>query len=71
MFSRVRPGLDPHPVTPEVAGCSPVGPAKLSSQDLAFTTKLVSVGGALGVDVLDHLIVTSSSFASLKQRNLM
>lgn len=49
----------------------PSGDTSPSPQDLAVTTKLVSIGAALGVDVLDHLIVTSSSFVSLKRRNLM
>ena len=49
----------------------PSGDPSPSPQDLAFTTKLVSIGEALGVDVMDHLIVTSGAFASLKQRGLM
>ena len=49
----------------------PSGDPSPSPHDLAFTTKLASIGGVLGVEVLDHLIVTSSSFVSLKQRNLM
>jgi DNA repair protein RadC len=38
---------------------------------LAFTTKLLGIGEALGVEVLDHLIVTASSFLSFKQRELL
>lgn len=49
----------------------PSGDPSPSPQDLAFTTKLASIGEALGIDILDHLIVTSSSFTSLKQRNLI
>ena len=49
----------------------PSGDPSPSPQDLEFTTKLVSIGAALGVDVWDHLIVTSGTFMSLKQRNLM
>lgn len=36
-----------------------------------MTAKLVSIGQPLGVEVLDHLIVTSSNFVSLKQQQLM
>jgi DNA repair protein RadC len=36
-----------------------------------FTAKLVTIGQALWVDVLDHLIVTSRTFVSVKQRSLM
>lgn len=49
----------------------PSGDPSPSPQDLAFTTKLVGIGEALGVDVLDHLIVTTSSFLSFKQRALL
>ncbi len=49
----------------------PSGDPSPSAQDLAFTTKLVDVGHPLGVEVLDHLVVTSNSFLSFKQRALM
>jgi DNA repair protein RadC len=49
----------------------PSGDPSPSPQDLAFTTKLAGVGEALGVGVLDHLIVTTSSFLSFKQRALL
>ncbi|HYC88521.1 MAG TPA: DNA repair protein RadC [Thermoanaerobaculia bacterium] len=49
----------------------PSGDPSPSPQDLAFTAKLVSIGQPLGVEVLDHLIVTSSAFVSFKQRQLL
>lgn len=49
----------------------PSGDPSPSPQDLSFTTKLLGIGEALGVDVLDHLIVTTSSFLSFKQRELL
>ena len=49
----------------------PSGDPSPSPQDLAFTTKLVEIGEALDVDVLDHLVVTTSSFLSFKQRALL
>jgi DNA repair protein RadC len=49
----------------------PSGDPSPSPQDLAFTTKLLGIGQALGVEVLDHLIVTPIHFVSLKQRELM
>ena len=49
----------------------PSGDPSPSPQDLTFTKKLVGIGEPLGVEVLDHLIVTSSVFVSLKQRDLM
>lgn len=49
----------------------PSGDPSPSPQDIAFTRKLVGVGEALGVEVLDHLIVASSGFVSFKERGLM
>lgn len=49
----------------------PSGDPSPSPQDLSFTTKLLGIGEALGVEVLDHIIVTANSFLSLKQRELL
>jgi DNA repair protein RadC len=49
----------------------PSGDPSPSQQDLAFTRRLVEVGEALEVPVLDHLIVASSGFVSLKERHYM
>jgi DNA repair protein RadC len=49
----------------------PSGDPSPSPQDLAFTTKLLGIGEALGVEVLDHLIVTTNSFLSFRQRELL
>jgi DNA repair protein RadC len=49
----------------------PSGDPSPSPQDLAFTTRLVGIGEALGVGILDHLIVTANSFLSFKQRELL
>ena len=49
----------------------PSGDPSPSPQDQAFTTKLIGIGEALGVEILDHLIVTTSSFLSFKQRALL
>jgi DNA repair protein RadC len=49
----------------------PSGDPSPSPQDLAFTRRLVEIGQALEVPVVDHLIVASSGFVSLKERQLM
>lgn len=66
-----RHALNDHAAAVIVFHNHPSGDPSPSSQDLAFTTKLATIGQSLGVDVLDHLIVTSSTFVSLKQRDLM
>ncbi|HVE71021.1 MAG TPA: DNA repair protein RadC [Thermoanaerobaculia bacterium] len=49
----------------------PSGDPSPSPQDLSSTAKLAGIGDALGVEVLDHLIVTTSSYLSFKQRALL
>jgi DNA repair protein RadC len=49
----------------------PSGDPSPSQQDLAFTRRLVEIGQALDVPVVDHLIVASSGFVSLKERHYM
>ena len=49
----------------------PSGDASPSPQDVAFTADIAAIGDRLGVDVLDHLIVTTSAFLSLKQRGFL
>jgi DNA repair protein RadC len=49
----------------------PSGDPSPSPQDLAFTTKLVGIGEALGVEILDHVIVTTNSFLSFKERGFL
>jgi DNA repair protein RadC len=49
----------------------PSGDPSPSPQDLAFTERLVGIGQALGVEILDHLIVTPNAFLSFKQRDFI
>ena len=49
----------------------PSGDPSPSPQDVAFTAKLVAIGESLGVEVLDHLIVTTSNFLSFRQREFL
>jgi DNA repair protein RadC len=49
----------------------PSGDPSPSPDDLTFTATLADLGNALGVEVLDHLIIASSGFVSFRQRGLL
>ena len=49
----------------------PAGNLIPSKEDIGITKNLVAAGKIVGIDVLDHIIVSSSGFCSLKERNLI
>lgn len=49
----------------------PSGDPEPSAQDLAVTRQLVEAGRAVGIPVLDHVIVGDGRFVSLAERGLM
>ena len=49
----------------------PSGCLDPSDEDLALNKRLINGGKLIGIDVLDHVIVTKDTFTSCKQRNLM
>lgn len=49
----------------------PSGDPSPSAEDLAFTRTLVTAGNVMGIAILDHLIIGSNRFVSLKQRGAM
>jgi DNA repair protein RadC len=49
----------------------PSGDPEPSEDDLEITKRLVESGKILGIEVIDHIIVTKSGFLSLKERNLI
>jgi len=66
-----RHALHDHAASVIVFHNHPSGDPSPSPQDLAFTRRLVEAGQALDVPVLDHVIVASSGFVSLKERHYM
>ena len=54
-----------------VAHNHPSGSLEPSDEDLAVTKRLKDAGKLLGIEVLDHVIVTADSHTSLKERNLI
>jgi DNA repair protein RadC len=49
----------------------PSGSLEPSLEDVAVTKRLVEVGKLIGIEVLDHVIVTSHSHKSLKEAGLI
>jgi DNA repair protein RadC len=50
-----------------VAHNHPSGELSPSAQDIAVTERLVRAGHVLGIEVLDHVIVTADGFVSIKE----
>ncbi len=54
-----------------IAHNHPSGDLVPSDEDLKITQRIVSVGDLIGIQVIDHIIVSYSGFISLRQKNLM
>jgi DNA repair protein RadC len=49
----------------------PSGSLDPSPQDIAVTTQLREAGLLLGIQLIDHIIVTKSGYLSMKERGLL
>ncbi|TET54050.1 MAG: JAB domain-containing protein [Actinobacteria bacterium] len=54
-----------------IAHNHPSGNLKPSTKDLKITKRLVEAGKILGIEVIDHIIVSKESFLSLKEQALL
>jgi DNA repair protein RadC len=54
-----------------VAHNHPSGDTEPSEEDLAITKRLQEASKILGIELLDHVIVSNSGFISLKERGLL
>jgi len=45
----------------------PSGDPTPSADDIALTTRMVSAGGIMGIDVLDHVILADQRYFSLAE----
>lgn len=54
-----------------VAHNHPSGSLTPSPEDVAVTRRLVEAGRIVGVDVIDHLIITQEGYISLRDRGLL
>jgi DNA repair protein RadC len=67
----LRIALDEHAVSVIVFHNHPSGDPAPSAEDLLYTRQLVEAGKVLGIEVVDHLILGSNRFVSLKQRGVI
>jgi len=49
----------------------PSGDPEPSEDDLEITKRLVESGKILGIEVVDHIIITKTGFISFKEKNLI
>lgn len=49
----------------------PSGDPSPSEEDLKLTRQLIEAGKILGIDIIDHVIVSEKGFSSMKERALM
>ncbi len=49
----------------------PSGDPNPSEHDIEITKRLVDAGNILGIDIVDHIIVTKNAFLSFKQKKLI
>jgi DNA repair protein RadC len=66
-----RPAISLAAAAVVVAHNHPSGDVTPSQEDLNLTARLVEAGRVLGIEILDHLIVTESRFLSLRSESYM
>lgn len=54
-----------------IAHNHPSGEANPSEDDINLTKRLVKAGEILGIELLDHIVVSSNSFTSLREKSLI
>lgn len=60
-----KPAFDYSAAAVIVAHNHPSGSARASQADIAVTRQLIAAGKVLGIDLLDHVIVTKNKFSSI------
>ncbi len=61
-----RPAIEYSAAAVVLAHNHPSGIAAASEQDIEITEQLIEAGKVLGINVLDHVIITKDSFVSIK-----
>lgn len=67
----LRHALDENAASVIIFHNHPSGDPAPSAEDMLFTRKMVEAGKLLGVEVLDHLILGTNRYVSLKQRGAL
>jgi DNA repair protein RadC len=65
-----RAGIRQNAASIIVAHNHPSGDPSPSPEDVMITRQMVEAGELLGIEVLDHIIIGSNSFVSLKERQI-
>jgi DNA repair protein RadC len=66
-----EPAIALHAASVIVAHNHPSGDTNSSSDDVAVTNRLVEAGKILGIEVIDHIIATTTGFMSFKDKGLL
>jgi DNA repair protein RadC len=61
-----RPAIECNAVAVVLAHNHPSGEPSPSDEDILVTKQLIDAGKMLGINILDHVIITKDSFASIK-----
>jgi len=66
-----EPALFFHAASIIIAHNHPSGELKPSSEDREVTKRLIEAGKIIGIDVIDHIILTKKGYFSFQQKNLL
>jgi DNA repair protein RadC len=54
-----------------IAHNHPSGDPSPSTEDISITTRLKEVGKIIGIDVIDHIVIGSNKYVSLKEKGIL
>jgi len=66
-----EPAVVGHAASVIIAHNHPSGDLEPSGEDTAVTKRLAAAGSILGIEIIDHIIVTAPGFSSMKAKNLI
>ena len=66
-----KEAIDARAASVIVAHNHPSGDPEPSEDDLTITKRLIEAGKILGIEVVDHIIITKTGFMSFKEKNLI